>query len=127
VQVDVAAASPGLFGAIQNQDFSINTAQNPAVVGSALLVFFTGQGLVTPAVPTGSAASMTSLSNTNAVTTATIGTAPAQVIFSGLAPGMIGIGQANVLVPNLATNDYTLVLKVNGTPSNGVTVSVKTP
>ncbi len=127
VQVNVAPASPGIFGAIQNQDSSVNTPQNPAVVGSALQVFFTGQGLVTPAVPTGAAAPLTTLSNTNAMTTATIGTAPAQVVFSGLAPGMIGIGQVNVLVPNLASNDYTLLLKVNGTPSNGVTVSVKTP
>jgi uncharacterized protein (TIGR03437 family) len=90
-------------------------------------VFFTGQGLVTPPVATGAAAPLTTLSNTNAATTATIGTAPAQVIFSGLAPGMIGIGQANVLVPSLPTNDYSLVLKVNGVPSNSATVFVKTP
>jgi len=127
VQVTIAPATPGIFGAIENQDSSLNSSGNPALAGSALQVFFTGQGLVTPPVATGAAAPLTPLSLTNATTTATIGDRPAQVIFSGLAPGMVGIGQANVLVPNLATNNYPLLLKVNGVSSNSVTVFVKTP
>lgn len=49
------------------------------------------------------------------------------MIFSGLAPGLIGVGQANVQVPSLPTNDYPLVLTVNGVSSNSVTIAVKTP
>jgi uncharacterized protein (TIGR03437 family) len=132
VQVTIAPASPGIFqvngrGAILNQDFSLNEPGNPAIVGSTVLVFFTGQGLVTPPVTTGTPAPLAPLSSTNATTTATIGTEPATVMFSGLAPGFVGLGQANVIVPSLATNDYPLVLKVNGKESNAGTVAVKTP
>ena len=63
----------------------------------------------------------------NATTTAMIGTLPATVSFSGLAPGFVGLGQANVIVPGLTTKDYPLVLMVNGVPSNPGMVSVKTP
>jgi uncharacterized protein (TIGR03437 family) len=40
---------------------------------------------------------------------------------------MIGLGQANVQVPSLPTNDYPLVLTVNGVASNSVTIVVKAP
>jgi uncharacterized protein (TIGR03437 family) len=70
---------------------------------------------------------VTTLSYTSATTTATAGTEAATVIFSGLAPGLIGVGQANVQVPSLPTNDYPLVLTVNGVSSNSVTIAVKTP
>ena len=129
VPVTIAAAAPGIFqvngrGAILNQDSSLNTAQNPALAGTVIQVFFTGQGSVTSAVDTGAAAPST-LSTTNATTTATIGTSPATVVFSGLAPGMVGLGQANVTVPALSTNDYPLVLTVNGVASNSGTVAVE--
>jgi uncharacterized protein (TIGR03437 family) len=129
--VTIVPASPGIFqvngrGAILNQNFSLNAPGNPALVGSTVQVYFTGQGLVTPAGVTGSPASAT-LARTNAITTATIGTQPATVTFSGLAPGFIGLAQANVIVPNLATNDYPLVLTVNGVASNAGTVAVKSP
>jgi uncharacterized protein (TIGR03437 family) len=132
IMVTIVPAEPGIFlvngrGAILNQDNSLNTAANPALVGSAVQVFFTGQGLVTPSLATGQPASLTTLMFTNAPTTATIGGAPAQVLFSGLAPGFVGLGQANVLVPPLASNDYSLVLTVNGQPSNVATVAVKAP
>lgn len=132
VTVTIVPARPGIFlvngrGAILNQDNSLNTSLNAALVGSAVQVFFTGQGLVTPALATGAPASLTTLMFTNAPTTATIGGAPATVLFSGLAPGFVGLGQANVLVPALPSNDYPLVLTVNGQASNGATVAVKTP
>ena len=131
-QVTVAVAAPGIFqvsgrGAILNQDSSLNGTGNPALAGSVVQVFFTGQGLVSPSGTTGAPASSTTLSLTNATTTATIGTQPANVIFSGLAPGLVGLGQANVLVPGLPTNDYPLVLTVNGVSSNSGLVAVKTP
>jgi uncharacterized protein (TIGR03437 family) len=129
VPVTIASAAPGIFlengrGAILNQDSTLNTPQNPAAAGSEVQVYFTGQGFVTPPLGTGAPAPST-LATTNATTTATIGTAPATVVFSGLAPGIAGLGQANVMVPNLATDDYPLVLTVNGAASNSGTLSVK--
>ncbi len=127
--VTIASTAPGIFlengrGAILNQDYSLNTPQNPATAGTVVQVFFTGQGSVTPALGTGAPAPLT-LATTNATTTSTIGPAPAMLVFSGLAPGIVGLGQANVMVPNLATDDYPLVLTVNGVASNSGTVAVK--
>jgi uncharacterized protein (TIGR03437 family) len=127
-QLTIVPAAPAIFlidgrGAILNQDFSLNAAANPAEPGSIVQVFFTGQGLVTPPVATGAPAPAT-LSTTNAPTMATIGNLPATVIFSGLAPGMIGVGQANVKVPSLPANNYPLVLTVNGIASNSVIMAV---
>ena len=92
VLVPVAEAAPGLFvisetgGAILNQDSTLNTPANPAPRGGAVVVFGTGQGLVTSPVPTGGPALADPLSGRNGVT-ATVGGNPAQVLFAGLAPG----------------------------------------
>ncbi len=132
LQVTILPSAPGIFlvngrGAILNQDSSLNSQQNPAVSGSVVQVFFTGQGSVSQPVVSGSPASLTTLSYTSATTTATVGNEAATVTFSGLAPGLIGVGQANVQVPSLPTSDYPLVLTVNGVSSNSVTMAVKTP
>ena len=67
------------------------------------------------------------LLNTLAHTSATIGSLPAIVTFSGLAPGFVGLGQANVQVPDLAPGDYPLVLTIGGIPSNAGIISVRRP
>jgi uncharacterized protein (TIGR03437 family) len=130
VPITTAQVGPGTFlvngrGAILNQDSTLNAPGNGAPGGTTVQVFFTGQGQVSPQVATGAPASLTQLSLAKATVTATIGNVPAQVTFSGLAPGFIGLGQANVQVPNLPANDYTLVLMVNGVPSNTVTMAVR--
>jgi uncharacterized protein (TIGR03437 family) len=57
----------------------------------------------------------------------TIGGAPAQVPFLGLAPGFVGLGQMNVLVPeSIAAGDRVpLTLELAGQRSNTVSVSVR--
>ncbi len=132
LQVTIVPAAPGIFlvngsGAILNQDSSLNSAKNPALSGTTVQVFFTGQGQVSQPAVTGDPASLTTLAYTSAITTATVGTEAANVIFSGLAPGLIGVGQANVQVPSLPTNAYPLVLTVNGVSSNGATIAVQAP
>jgi adhesin/invasin len=131
VQVTTAPVGPGTFvvngrGAILNQDYSLNGSGNGALTGSTVQVYFTGQGRVSPPVPSGMPASLTQLSLATATVTATIGSQPAPVTFSGLAPGFIGLGQANVQIPSLPSGDYPLVLTVNGVASNPVTVAVRT-
>jgi uncharacterized protein (TIGR03437 family) len=61
LDVPVQPAAPQLFrsglnasyAAALNQDASINSAQNPAAVGSIVSLFATGLGVVSPAVPDG--------------------------------------------------------------------------
>jgi uncharacterized protein (TIGR03437 family) len=144
----VAAAAPGIFtasqtgagqGAIVNQDGTINSAANPAPVGSQIVIFGTGQGQVSPVVPDGTATPVGTLSNTVAVPTSSgttclnnqpsicvaMGNAFGDVKFSGLAPGFIGLWQINVVVPAGVTGTVPVRVVINGTPSNTVTVAVR--
>jgi uncharacterized protein (TIGR03437 family) len=130
VSIVIAPSAPAIFlldgtrAAALNLDYSVNTAANPAPTGGFLSVYFTGQGQVDNAVTTGGAAPSDFLSRTLAATSATIGGQPAAVVFSGLAPGFVGLAQANVQVPDLPPGDYPLVLQVGDATSNAATISV---
>jgi len=146
----VGSASPGIFTASQNgagqalvlnQDNTINSSSNPANQGSIIVLYGTGQGQVSPAVPDGNAAPVGTLSNTVAVPTSDQRTCltsqPSMCVafgsgtlgdikFSGLAPGYIGLWQINVAVPQGVTGSAVPVrIIINGTPSNTVTVAVR--
>ncbi len=147
--VVVAAAAPGLFTASQNgagqvaalnQDNSVNSASNPALAGSTVQLYGTGQGQVSPAVPDGTAAPGTTLSQTVAVPVAdvtscvntqpsvcvVIGTNFGAIQYSGLAPGYIGLWQINVTIPKGTPSGNTGVrVVIDGAPSNVVTIAVK--
>ena len=74
---------------------------------------------------TGAPATPLFLNTTVASTTATIGGQPAVVLYSGLAPGYVGLAQANLQIPDLPSGDYPVVLTVGSTTSNTATVSIK--
>lgn len=131
VTVPVLTAAPGLFfqssghAIVQNQDFSLNSATNPARVGSTIIAYGTGSGPLDHPVADGVAAPLNSLSTATSSWGATFGTVTAKVDFAGLAPGFIGLLQMNVEVPStLNTADYQLTLIINGQKSNAATVSV---
>ena len=71
------------------------------------------------------AGSGSDLSTVTSTVTATIGGQTAQVPFAGLAPGFVGLWQANVVVPSgLAKGDFPLIITVGGQASNSADVSV---
>jgi uncharacterized protein (TIGR03437 family) len=148
--VPVAASSPGLFTASQdgrgqalalNQDNTLNGPGNPAARRSVISLFGTGQGQVNPPVPDGVAAPSDQLSNTTATPTSdgrtcltvqpsmcvAIGTTFGEVLFSGLAPGFIGLWQINVRIPDTLTpgNAVPLRVVINAAASNTVNISVR--
>jgi len=55
----------------QNQDLSLNGADNPAAVGSIITLYFTGEGASVNPVATGAAAPLTPLSVPSFSTSAT--------------------------------------------------------
>ena len=130
VALTIQSASPGVFmyaggrAPAINQDGTLNLPGNPASVGSYISVYITGQGLVDQPVVTGAAAPIRTVSNTVAQTTATIGGVPATVSFSGLAPGYVGLGQVNLLVPNLPAGDQPVIVTIGGVASNPATITV---
>jgi uncharacterized protein (TIGR03437 family) len=130
--VSIAAAGPAIFtlygsqeAVARNQDYSVNSQDNPAAAGQAILLFGTGFGVVSPAVATGAAATANPLSWATANVTATVGGAPADVLFAGLAPGFAGLWQINVALPAGVSGAVPVIVTVADVQSNPVTVWVK--
>ncbi|MGH9782564.1 MAG: hypothetical protein ACRD88_00115, partial [Terriglobia bacterium] len=134
--VTVAVARPAIFavnqqgfgqGAILNQDFSPNSASNPAARGSVIQVFATGLGSTQPAVPSGRPAPGSPLAHVTVAVEARIGDRSARVHFAGLAPNFVGLYQVNVEIPAEIQpgSAVPLVLYQGGVPSNTVTVAIQ--
>jgi uncharacterized protein (TIGR03437 family) len=113
-------------GAILNADNSYNGPDNPAVNGSVIQIFATGEGLyfgattgsVTPARPPFPAPI--------AAVTVTIGGQPAQVQYAGEAPGLIsGVLQVNAVVPlGAGSGPQKVVLTLADNPNKSQTINV---
>jgi len=125
-------SGPGVFTypgtdraiAINNKDWTLNSPDNPVRPGEVLVVYVTGQGPVEPPVPTGEAAPEAPLSYASLPASATIGGKPSDVLFLGLAPGMVGVAQANLAAPDVAAGEQPLVLTVGARTSPPVRVFV---
>jgi uncharacterized protein (TIGR03437 family) len=131
VNVTVQAAGPGLFvqgshAVVQNSDFSLNSSSDPAKVGDTVIAYLTGAGAVSNQPADGAAAgSGSDLSSVTATVTATIGGQTADVSGAALAPGFVGLWQANIVVPSgLTQGNFPLVVTVGGQASNSANVSV---
>ena len=146
----VAAFSPAFLtasqdgrgqGVILNQDSSTNSPANPAARGSVVTLFGTGQGPVSPAVADGEAAPTSPLATTVAVPTSdgatclisqpslcvAIGSTFGEILYSGLAPGFVGLWQLNVRIPANALADSAIPVRalINTTPSNIITMAIR--
>jgi uncharacterized protein (TIGR03437 family) len=125
----VEEAGPGIFtigtqAAAVNADGTVNTTSNPAAAGSYISVYFTGTGPVSNAPASGAAAPSSPLSQATLPFSATIGGETAKVLFLGLAPGFVGLGQANITIPNLPAGNYPLIITIGGAASNSAVISV---
>jgi uncharacterized protein (TIGR03437 family) len=136
VQIPVAATAPGLFtvsgagsgqGAILNQDTSLNSAANPALRGSIVALYGTGQGQTDPSgqedeIPGDALATVVS------PVTVTIGGQPAELLYAGTAPTLAGLMQINVRVPTGINpgSAVPVVVTIGGVSSqHGVTIAVQ--
>ena len=131
VTVPVLTAGPGVFilnngsPAIQNSDFSLNSASNPAHVGSTIIVYLTGSGPVSPPVADGAASPSNPLAVLTSQYSAVLGNTPAPITFAGLVPGAVGMVQMNITVPSsLGLGTYPLTIQINGEGSPQVSVGV---
>jgi uncharacterized protein (TIGR03437 family) len=115
---------PGNHALAQNQDYSTNSAENPAEAGSVVVVYLTGIGTTDLPTEAGKPAPP-ELARPVLSYSATIGGRAAEVLFLGLTPGLIGTAQANLRVPALAAGDYPVEIVVGGSHSNTPVLSVK--
>ena len=148
--VPVSAVSPGLFTVSQNgtgqaaainQDGTANGSAHPAIKGSVISLYGTGQGQVSPAVPDGAPAPASPLSATVAVPTSNgqtclttqpsvcvpIGNTFAPIQSSVLAPNYVGLWLINIQIPPGAPsgNAVPVLVVIDGTPSNTVTIAIQ--
>jgi uncharacterized protein (TIGR03437 family) len=102
-------------------------ANHPLSAGDAAVIYCAGLGPVSPPVPAGSAASLTTLSYTTNPVTVSIGGQSVQPFFAGLAPGFAGLYQANIIVPTGITpgSAVPLIITEAGQSSAPVTVAVQ--
>lgn len=86
---------------VRNDDNQLVTPSHPIHRDSntALVIYLTGLGPTSPAVPTGQPGPNSPLAVTLTQPTVTLGGVNLPVLFSGLAPGLVGVDQVNVSVP----------------------------
>jgi uncharacterized protein (TIGR03437 family) len=139
VLIPVAPAVPGLFsanqtgtgqGAIQNEDFSYNSAANPASRGSVVVLYGTGQGQTNPPGVDGRLA--TSVFPVPAgelsITIGGIPVAASDILFKGPIPNIAeGFWQINVRLPaTLGAGTHAVKVTVAGRSSqDNLTLVVK--
>ncbi len=139
--VTVAESAPGVFtfnqlGTFQaaalnsdssiNSDFDVFPGSHPEASGIYVSIFATGVGRTSPLVPDGQAAPGVQLAIADAPTTVNIGGVAAQVLYSGLAPGYVGLWQINAVLPgSLPTNLSTsLAVELKTRQSQPTTIAV---
>jgi uncharacterized protein (TIGR03437 family) len=108
-----------------NQDTSLNSAARPAEQGEIVALFATGAGVTSPAVESGKPAEAPYPAPAGTVALA-IGGRPAEILFAGLAPGLVGLLQVNARVPEGVRGLAPVTLTIAGQSSRGgVTVWVR--
>lgn len=133
----VATVVPGVFtinvsgsgqGAIINQDGTVNSASNPAALGSTVSVYATGEGQTNPAGVDGSPDAPPLPQPVTQPVTSTVGGAAATVTYAGGVSGLVaGLLQVNVqILQGISTgNAVPIVLIIGGTTSQAnVTVAL---
>jgi uncharacterized protein (TIGR03437 family) len=115
--------APGIF-AQTHADFSAITQASPAKVGETLLLFCNGLGPVTGTPASGEPT--TGLPTTLVAPTVTVGGKAAQVIFSGMTPGVVGLYQVNAtLAPGTPSGQQPIVVSIGGVDSKAGTLLVQ--
>lgn len=104
----VEAASPALFGAVLNQDGTLNSEANPAARGSVVICYGTGFGRYVREVADGSIVS--DARGFVEGVRAAVGGLDAEVIYAGSAPGLVaGAAQVNLRLPERVAVGRNLV------------------
>ncbi len=115
VTVDVAPVSPAVFGVV-HADFTAVSQDRPARAGDIVILLANGLGPVTRPVGTGQPAPAGPLALTLETPAIRLDGRAAEVLFSGLTPGFVGLYQVNVRIPAgiAAGARIPLVLSIGG-------------
>ncbi len=99
----------------------------PVAKSGFIAIFSTGLGPVENPPANGAAGGADPLSKTVTLPTLTVGGVDAEVLFSGLAPFLVGVYQVNAKIPVTAPsgNAVPLTLRIAGAASNTVTIAIQ--
>ena len=131
-QIDSAA--PAIFGvsgpadqrfaAIFRENNTLSTLSNPLRPNETAVVYLTGGGDVNPIAVAGVPASSTILSETSQDASVTIGGVSADILYSGLTPGFVGLYQINFRLPGFVPRGLEVPLTIT-MGANSTTVNVR--
>jgi len=114
------------LAAALDANFALVHEGNRAKKGQFIQVYCNGLGDVDFTPPSGEPSSASPLSRSTALPSVTIGGLPAEVNFSGLAPGIVGLYQINVRVPAGASSGLQpLVIQMGGVTSKTANLPVE--
>jgi uncharacterized protein (TIGR03437 family) len=99
LSVDTWTTTPVIL-TVTRANGTVAAAGNAPTAGEIVTIYALGLGSVTPDVPIGSAASVGASSTTIVTPQLDLGTAPMNVLFSGLTPGYAGLYQINAQMPS---------------------------
>jgi len=88
------------------------TAANPVHRGDALVVYLTGMGQTWPAVESGAPAPLNPLAQVIDPPAVTLGGHTLPVTYAGLTPGLVGVNQINVQVPDHVPTGLSVPLAI---------------
>ncbi|HEY7392663.1 MAG TPA: hypothetical protein VH640_29345 [Bryobacteraceae bacterium] len=123
--LQVVNTAPSLFAVVINQDGSINSQSNPAPQNSIITLYGTGEGLANgvniAGLPAPTSAPFPEPQGAVALTVVGM---PAQILFAGSAPGLVGMIQVNARTPGgfVPSGQVPLVLTVGGASSPPITM-----
>lgn len=124
--VQIANVAPGIF--TDGRHVVPFPSGNP---GDILILYITGQGAVSPSVPTGAGpaagSSVDQLPRPLQRVGLTIGGVSAPILFAGVPSGLVGVIQVNFQVPQVLPGDQPVVVTVGGQASPSATFTVLLP
>jgi uncharacterized protein (TIGR03437 family) len=134
--VTIATSNPAIFsqdasgmgpGLIADANGQLISASNPAHAGDVVVVYAAGLGPVNPGVDAASGTPTDHLEPTMNPVSVSVGGVAAQVSFSGLTPGFVGLYQVNVAIPPGVSPGISVPVALTslGQTSNTVTTVVK--
>lgn len=130
----VAPATPGIFtadgsgtgqAAALNQDYTVNSAANPAAAGSMLVLYATGAGQLNPPGQDGTVVTAANLPQPVLPVSVQVGGQPATVLYAGGAPQLVeGVLQINIQLPAGVTGAQVPVVFAMGSAASRSAVTV---
>ncbi|MEO8596424.1 MAG: PQQ-dependent sugar dehydrogenase [Candidatus Solibacter sp.] len=131
--VPLADAQPGVYTTdgtqaivLHNAGYTLATSAHPLEQAEYAFLYVSGLGKVSTTPADGAAAPASPLARASADVRVTLGGAPCEVQFAGLAPGFAGVYQVNFRVPaEAASGSQEVVVIANGVASPAVRVNVR--